>query len=168
MKYKKGHFYIENISAEKIAKKFGTPAYVYSYDRIKNNINNFKKNFKKVNPLICFSVKSNYNIKILEQISKKDDTILNEADCRWLAVVETQPDLASAVELQRVLVTRSMELGSDTSLIRTGITAIPEDIFERLLPEKVVASRVSEGGTGFDRVREQLEKWKSQLISPNQ
>ena len=70
MKYKKGHFYIENISAEKIAKKFGTPAYVYSYDRIKNNINNFKKNFKKVNPLICFSVKSNYNIKILEQISK--------------------------------------------------------------------------------------------------
>ena len=44
MKYKKRHFYIENISAEKIAKRFGTPAYVYSYDRIKNNINNFKKN----------------------------------------------------------------------------------------------------------------------------
>ncbi len=45
---------------------------------------------------------------------------------------------------------------------------IEEDIFDRLLPEKVVASRVSEGGTGFDRVSEQLEKWKSQLISPNQ
>ena len=43
MKYKKGHFYIENVSAERIAKKFGTPAYVYSYDGIQRNINNFKK-----------------------------------------------------------------------------------------------------------------------------
>ncbi|RZP28422.1 formate dehydrogenase accessory protein FdhE [bacterium] len=64
-------------------------------------------------------------------MSQKDDIILDEADSRWLAIVETQPDLASAVELQRVLVTRSMELGGDTSLIEPGITAIPEDIFER-------------------------------------
>ena len=70
MKYKKGHFYIENVSAERIAKKFGTPAYVYSYDGIQRNINNFKKNFKNIDPLICFSVKSNSNIKILKQINK--------------------------------------------------------------------------------------------------
>ena len=70
MKYKKRHFYIENVSAERIAKKFGTPSYVYSYDKIKNNINNFKKNFKSVNPLICFSVKSNSNLKILSLINK--------------------------------------------------------------------------------------------------
>ncbi len=70
MKYKKGHFYIENVSAESIAKKFGTPAYVYSYEKIKNNINNFKKNFKTINPLICFSVKSNSNLKILNLICK--------------------------------------------------------------------------------------------------
>jgi len=70
MKYKKGHFYIENISAERIAKQFGTPSYVYSYDKIKNNINNFKKKFKTINPLICFSVKSNSNLKILNLINK--------------------------------------------------------------------------------------------------
>ena len=70
MKYKKRHFYIENVSAERLAKKFGTPSYVYSYDKIKNNINNFKKNFKSVNPLICFSVKSNSNLKILSLINK--------------------------------------------------------------------------------------------------
>ena len=70
MKYKKRHFYIENVSAEKIAKQFGTPSYVYSYDRIKNNINNFKKKFKTINPLICFSVKSNSNLKILNLINK--------------------------------------------------------------------------------------------------
>ena len=70
MKYKKRHFYIENVSAEIIAKKFGTPSYVYSYDKIKNNIKNFKKNFKSVKPLICFSVKSNSNLKILSLINK--------------------------------------------------------------------------------------------------
>ena len=70
MKYKKGHFYIENVSAERIAKKFGTPSYVYSYDKIEDNIYNFKKNFKSVNPLICFSVKSNFNLKILNIIKK--------------------------------------------------------------------------------------------------
>ena len=70
MKYKKRHFYIENVSAERIAKQFGTPTYVYSYDKIKNNIKNFKKNFKTINPLICFSVKSNSNLKILNLINK--------------------------------------------------------------------------------------------------
>ena len=70
MKYKKRRFYIENISAETIAKQFGTPSYVYSYDKIKNNINNFKKKFKTINPLICFSVKSNSNLKILNLINK--------------------------------------------------------------------------------------------------
>ena len=70
MEFKKRHFHIENVSSEKIAKRFGTPSYVYSYNKIKNNINKFKKNFKSINPLICFSVKSNSNLKILDLINK--------------------------------------------------------------------------------------------------
>ena len=68
MNYKKNFFYVENISAEKLSKKFKTPLYCYSYLRLKNNVNNFKNHFKKINPLICFSVKSNSNIKILKEI----------------------------------------------------------------------------------------------------
>jgi len=70
MKYKKKHFYIENVSTETIAKKYGTPSYVYSHNKIKDNINNFKKYFNTINPLICFSVKSNSNLKILSIINK--------------------------------------------------------------------------------------------------
>ena len=70
MKYKKGHLYIENVSAERLAKQFNTPLYVYSYNIIKDNVNSFKKNFKTINPLICFSVKSNSNLKILSLINK--------------------------------------------------------------------------------------------------
>ena len=68
MKYKKNIFHVDNISTEKLAKKFNTPLYCYSYLRIKKNISNFKKYFKKINPLICFSVKSNANLKILKEI----------------------------------------------------------------------------------------------------
>ena len=72
MKYKKNNFYVENFSTEKITKKFNTPLYCYSYLKLKNNILKFKSYFYKINPLICFSVKSNSNIKILREIKKLD------------------------------------------------------------------------------------------------
>ena len=68
MNYKKNLFHVENISTEKLSKKFKTPLYCYSYLRLKNNITNFKNHFKKINPLIFFSVKSNSNVKILKEI----------------------------------------------------------------------------------------------------
>tara|TARA_B100001029_G_scaffold124861_1_gene104058 strand:+ start:182 stop:1396 length:1215 start_codon:yes stop_codon:yes gene_type:complete len=70
MNYKNKNFYIEGVSAEKISKNYGTPTYCYSYNKIKNNIISFKKYFKSINPLICFSVKSNNNLYILKSISK--------------------------------------------------------------------------------------------------
>ena len=70
MKYINKKLSIDKVNFLKIAKKYGTPTYCYSYSRLKENILNFKKNFKKINPLICFAVKSNSNIKILKEISK--------------------------------------------------------------------------------------------------
>tara|TARA_Y100001970_G_scaffold258616_1_gene338707 strand:+ start:7075 stop:8289 length:1215 start_codon:yes stop_codon:yes gene_type:complete len=70
MIYKKNRFYIEGISSEKISKKFGTPAYCYSYKKLKENIINFKNFFKSFKPMICFSVKSNSNVNLLREINK--------------------------------------------------------------------------------------------------
>ena len=70
MIYKKSKLTIDGFELEKLAKKFDTPLYCYSYSRIKENILNLKKNFKEINPLICFAVKSNTNIKILKEIKK--------------------------------------------------------------------------------------------------
>ena len=39
------------------------------------------------------------------------------------------------------------------------------DLFEALAPRQVVAARVSEGGTGFVRVEEQLKLWQERLAS---
>ena len=68
MKYKNNIFFVENISTKKLSNKFKTPFYCYSYFKLKNNIYNFKNYFKKINPLICFSVKSNSNLSILREI----------------------------------------------------------------------------------------------------
>ena len=70
MNFKKNKLYIENIEAENIARKFGTPSYCYSFNKLKKNIQSFKNNFKSINPLICFSVKSNSNLQILKEKKK--------------------------------------------------------------------------------------------------
>ncbi len=70
MIYKKNHLFIEGFKTEILENKFSTPLYCYSQKRIKENIFNFKKNFKKINPLVCFSVKANPNKVILKEIGK--------------------------------------------------------------------------------------------------
>ena len=70
MHYSKNKLFIDKKAVDQIIKEFGSPTYCYSYNQLKNNILKFKKNFDKLDPLICFSVKANNNIKILNEMSK--------------------------------------------------------------------------------------------------
>ncbi len=70
MIYKKNKLLIDNIDIGFLAKKFKTPIYCYSQKKIKANILNFKKHFKKIEPLICYAVKANPNLDILREIKK--------------------------------------------------------------------------------------------------
>ena len=70
MKYINKTFTIEKYSLNKLANRFETPLYCYSYKKLKQNINDFKLNFKSFSPLICFATKANSNLKILKEIKK--------------------------------------------------------------------------------------------------
>ena len=70
MKYINKKLTIERVSVESIAKKYNTPIYCYSYSKLKENILNFKKNFKSFSPLICFAIKSNTNVNLIREIKK--------------------------------------------------------------------------------------------------
>ena len=68
MKYINKKLTIDNVSVQNIAKKFKTPTYCYSYNKLKENINNFKRNFKSFSPLICFAIKSNTNVNLIKKL----------------------------------------------------------------------------------------------------
>ena len=68
MIYKKNRLSIDGFNINFLAKRFKTPIYCYSAKKLRDNILNFKKQFNKLNPLICFAVKANPNINILREI----------------------------------------------------------------------------------------------------
>ncbi|MFO1519900.1 MAG: diaminopimelate decarboxylase [bacterium] len=67
--YKNNRLYAEQVSVEKIAREVGTPAYLYSYETLKNQFHHFRDAFGSASPLICFSMKCNSNLAILKAIA---------------------------------------------------------------------------------------------------
>ena len=70
IKLRKNSLRIDNVLAVKLAKKYKTPFYCYSLTQIKENFSSFSNAFKTVNPIICFSVKSNSNLVLLRELKK--------------------------------------------------------------------------------------------------
>ena len=67
---RKNQLCIESLQASKIAKKYKTPFYCYSISQLKHNFKSFASAFKKIKPIICFSVKSNSNLTLLRELKK--------------------------------------------------------------------------------------------------
>ena len=59
----------EGVEIQKIAESRTTPFYCYSKKAITENYNNFKNSFKNMDVKICFSLKSNSNLSILNILS---------------------------------------------------------------------------------------------------
>tara|TARA_Y100000590_G_scaffold376813_1_gene442656 strand:- start:606 stop:1835 length:1230 start_codon:yes stop_codon:yes gene_type:complete len=70
IKLRKNNLCVENVSAFSLTKKYKTPFYCYSLQQLRVNYQKLTKAFGKVNPLICFSVKSNSNLALLKELKK--------------------------------------------------------------------------------------------------
>jgi len=70
-KYISNHLCCEKVRVESLAKKFGTPLYIYSYKTITDHFIKLKTAFRQINPLICYSVKANSNLAILRVLIAK-------------------------------------------------------------------------------------------------
>ena len=66
---KEKQLFIDDVSLKDIVKKFGTPVYVYSANKLKENLNNYVSSVRKEDK-VCYSVKSNSNIHILSLLSE--------------------------------------------------------------------------------------------------
>ena len=70
IRLRKNNLCVENISAQRLVKKYRTPFYCYSLSQLKNNYNVLNSAFRTVKPIICFSVKSNSNLILLKELKK--------------------------------------------------------------------------------------------------
>ncbi|MCM8792625.1 MAG: diaminopimelate decarboxylase [Candidatus Omnitrophica bacterium] len=70
-RYKRNYLYCEDLKVIDLARKFGTPLYVYSYKTILDHFLKLKVAFREINPLICYSVKANSNLAILRLLVKE-------------------------------------------------------------------------------------------------
>ncbi len=67
---KNGELHAENIALSKIAAEFNTPCYVYSKSALAQAFKSFEAGLIGTNHLICFAVKANPNIAILNLFAK--------------------------------------------------------------------------------------------------
>ena len=124
MRYKNNNYFIENISLDKLAIKYSTPLYCYSYNKLRSNIINFFTYFKKFSPLVCFAIKSNTNINLIREIKKfglgadvvsKGELMLalkagiNKKKIVFSGVGKTESELKFAIEKKILLINSESE-----------------------------------------------------------
>jgi len=79
--------FCENVALSKLAEQYGTPLYAYSATMIRERYDTFDAAFRDVPHTICYSVKANSNLTILNTLARKG--------CGF--------DVVSGGELERVL-----------------------------------------------------------------
>jgi len=85
--YKNGELFAEDVAVSDIAKAYGTPCYVYSRATLERHWHAFDNAFNDQPHLICYSVKANSNIGILNLLARLGSGF----------------DIVSVGELERVL-----------------------------------------------------------------
>ncbi len=85
--YKQNLLHCEDIAVSALADKYGTPLYLYSQRTLLHHLTQIQKAFAAVQPLICYSVKTNGNLHI----------------CRLMAQHGSGFDVTSGGELFRAL-----------------------------------------------------------------
>ncbi len=63
--------FCEGVALEEIASRFGTPAYVYSQRAIEDAFDELKSGLRRLPHLLCFAVKANGNLSILNLLAKR-------------------------------------------------------------------------------------------------
>jgi diaminopimelate decarboxylase len=69
--YKNGELYCEGVPVKSVAKRVGTPFYLYSSNTLANHVRAFTGAFSGVPHLICFALKSNSNGAVLRLLGRE-------------------------------------------------------------------------------------------------
>ena len=110
--YKNNQLMAENLPVKQLAEQFGTPLYVYSRATLERHWHAFNNAFGKHPHLVCFAVKSNPNIAILNVMAKLGSGF----------------DIVSQGELERVLAAG----GDAAKVVFSGVAKSHQEIARAL------------------------------------
>lgn len=68
--YRDGELYVEDLPVSKIAQQVGTPFYCYSSATLERHYKVFSGAFEGVNSLVCYAVKANSNLAVIQTLAK--------------------------------------------------------------------------------------------------
>lgn len=113
--YKKNELYVEDIRLSDIVEQFGTPLYVYSHAALEENWHAFQNAFGKVKHQICYAVKANSNIAILNIFAQKNAgfDIVSQGELERVLAAKGNPSkiVFSGVAKQSTEIKRALEVG---------------------------------------------------------
>ncbi|MGD0745187.1 MAG: diaminopimelate decarboxylase [Verrucomicrobiota bacterium] len=69
-RYAGNKLFCEGVAVESLARKFGTPLYIYSQRTLTDHFQKLDAALSPVDHLVCFSVKSNSNLSVLRAIAR--------------------------------------------------------------------------------------------------
>ena len=110
--YKNNQLMAENLPVKQLAEQFGTPLYIYSKATLERHWHAFDNAFGEHPHLVCFAVKSNPNIAILNVMAKLGSGF----------------DIVSQGELERVLAAG----GDATKVVFSGVAKSHQEIARAL------------------------------------
>ena len=110
--YKNNQLMAENLPVKQLAEQFGTPLYVYSRATLERHWHEFNNAFGEHPHLVCFAVKSNPNIAILNVMAKLGSGF----------------DIVSQGELERVLAAG----GDAAKVVFSGVAKSRQEIARAL------------------------------------
>ena len=106
--YIDGALHCEDAPVADLAERFGTPLYVYSKQKVLHEFTRLREAFAAANPVVCYSVKANGTLGILQTIAEAGGSF----------------DIVSGGELHRVMAAG----GDPQSVIFAGVGKTDEEI----------------------------------------
>lgn len=119
--YKNDQLYAEDVSVTEIVNRFGTPVYIYSRATLERHWNAFNDGLDDYPHLICYAVKANSNIAVLQVMAKLGSGF----------------DIVSVGELERVLAAG----GDPKKIVFSGVGKLKHEI-ERALDIGILSFNV--------------------------
>ena len=113
--YKNEQLYVEDLPVKQLAEEFGTPLYIYSRATLERHWHAFDSALGKHPHLICYAVKANSNIGILNVMAKLgsgfDIVSQGELERVLAAGGEASKVVFSGVAKSRIEIMRALEVG---------------------------------------------------------